>query len=513
MVTGGLNPGGMLSDSLNMNPNSALSGFVQGATNSAAGGAIEGDLSAQDIIMAGLMQGGGNIVKDALGDAGQTSLDSLVDQNMANGMSQADAVAAALENPLLNTSDLGGLVGPGGLLSGLGADEYVGTGWISDLNTSVFGHAGGTDLFTGPNGETMTSNEVIAAGGDPGAIYGGDTTGGFSYQGVVDSQASWLDEAIASTPIGGMLDSAAASHIQNTYGFDPNDPANAALLEYHAGNGWRLDERYTFSNTGRGDGPAQTGIIEGNGPLNGYGGNVSNPFAGVGSSGSPSPGSVTSNPGNSFNFNGDGALPGVNNSVIGSVLTGVMDGFDANKGDDKSDPEVLPGAEENVQEVVQQDVTDITESIDVTEEQLPEVIEDIIATEDLTPAENNRLQSILDLLGSSASTDPEVLPGAGDPPPVFTPVPGSGNSDDLDFDDDPVGDEEVLPGAEDPPPEVVDNGGDEPAVLAALAGGLGSVGGRDRPEYTDLDWAPDQIAAMIADQRKREQQRQRRARA
>ena len=110
-LTGGLG-GGLLEKATGILPDSALGGAIIGGGGNLLGQAVNGgDIDIGDALTAGLLSGGINVVGDYFSDARQSALPQFE--------------GTAVEN----TSDLAGLLGPGGLFKNTGP---VGTGWLND---------------------------------------------------------------------------------------------------------------------------------------------------------------------------------------------------------------------------------------------------------------------------------------------------------------------------------------------------------------------------------------------
>lgn len=123
-VVAGLNPGGMLAKELegtlgnSFNPDSFGYGFVSGGGNNAVNQLISnGELDVGTALQAGLISGGINAVRDTFADSDYYTQKAIAERYMAQGYTADDAWRMAGQDPMLNTTDLGALVGEGGLLS------------------------------------------------------------------------------------------------------------------------------------------------------------------------------------------------------------------------------------------------------------------------------------------------------------------------------------------------------------------------------------------------------------
>lgn len=256
-ATAGINPGGMLTPE-GMNPNSFLAGAIKGGTNSAFSNAIAtGNFDPEAVLTSAALQGTGNVITDFLGDTNQYSYDKLQEKYILEGFSPEQASQLALNNPLLNTSDLAGLVGETGLLAPLGLDGRVSTEWLQNLNDNYFLGVSGQNAFQDVNGNVYTANELVSQGIDPATIGYTPNADGFSIAGQFESTPTILGKVFdaagnAIEAVGGdFLDVLSASQIKNKYGFDPRDPANKELLQQLSADGFRFDENYTFSDSKR----------------------------------------------------------------------------------------------------------------------------------------------------------------------------------------------------------------------------------------------------------------------
>ena len=102
---------GGLTEFTNIVPGSAVEGLITGGGGTLINQAINGELDLQQAAINGLLSAGINVVGDYFSDARQTALPQYEGTRLEN------------------TSDLGGLVGPGGLFDSI---DPVGTGWLND---------------------------------------------------------------------------------------------------------------------------------------------------------------------------------------------------------------------------------------------------------------------------------------------------------------------------------------------------------------------------------------------
>ena len=123
-VVAGLNPGGMLAKELegaignSFNPDSFGYGFVSGGGNNVVNQLISnGELDLGTALQAGLISGGINSVRDTFDDSDYYTQEEIAKRYLAQGYTADDAWRMAGQDPMLNTTDLGALVGEGGLLS------------------------------------------------------------------------------------------------------------------------------------------------------------------------------------------------------------------------------------------------------------------------------------------------------------------------------------------------------------------------------------------------------------
>jgi hypothetical protein len=142
-VVGGLNPGGMLAKELegtignSFNPDSFGYGFVSGGGNNVVNQLISnGELDVGAALQAGLISGGINSVRDTFDDSDYYSREEIAKRYLAQGYTADDAWRLAGQDAMLNTTDLGALVGEGGLLSFI---PRVPIGFIEDAEGFLFG--------------------------------------------------------------------------------------------------------------------------------------------------------------------------------------------------------------------------------------------------------------------------------------------------------------------------------------------------------------------------------------
>ena len=271
-VTGGLNPGGTLSNSLGLAPDNVVSGFVQGATNDLVSNTItEGELDLQSALVSGLMGAGVNAAKDLLSDASNNSIEAEMDRiqkdRAVKGLPELTAdqlYAAALTNAQVGVSDLGGLVGEGGLLPFI---EPVSTTGINNLL------GGGAflpnEVFFDSEGNRYTDLDILAGaageGVSPADIVSGNVEGWTS--GLVTQQNTILGNAVdfakenipgadqLTTTVSDLLDAAAAVEFKNTYGATVEEYLDAGVsldeIKRMVAYG-PLQELYNFSDNPRG---------------------------------------------------------------------------------------------------------------------------------------------------------------------------------------------------------------------------------------------------------------------
>ena len=278
---GGLNPGGTLSNQLGVSPDSFAGGFIGGGVNTLVGDGLRtGDLDLQNALTSGLIQGGINSVSNLIQNINGNSPEALMeseaarheaDYKRANGgslegyvpLTETQLFDLAMANPLVNKSNLGALVGEGGLLPFIPELPLEG---LINLKELLLGHQDGTSLFLGPNGNYLTHAELIAAGQDPVSVFqatlgGGPGIDGYTHAGYVDNPPSLIDkitgkitELVNQTPlgpaIGGMMDAAAAEAFKNQYGFYAADDPTLAQQVVAYGP---LEENYSYADNPRGN--------------------------------------------------------------------------------------------------------------------------------------------------------------------------------------------------------------------------------------------------------------------
>lgn len=276
-VTGGLNPGGTLSNSLGLAPDNVVSGFVQGATNDLVSNTItEGELDLQSAVVSGLIGAGVNAAKDLLTDASNNSIEAEMDRIQKDRavkrltdptlpeLTADQLYAAALANAQVGVSDLGGLVGEGGLLPFI---EPVSTTGINNLL------GGGAflpnEVFFDSEGNRYTDLDILAGaageGVSPADIVSGNVEGWTS--GIVTQQNTILGNAVdfakenipgadqLATTVSGLLDAAAAVEFKNTYGATAEEflEAGTSIEEIQRMISYGpLDEMYNFAVNPRG---------------------------------------------------------------------------------------------------------------------------------------------------------------------------------------------------------------------------------------------------------------------
>ena len=276
---GGLNPGGTVSNQLGLNPESFAGGFVGGGINTLVGDGLRtGDLDLQSALTSGLLQGGINSVSNLIQNINENSPEALMAQEAEIHKANYKAATGSLEgyvpltetqlydmamaNPLVNKSNLGALIGEGGLLPFIPELPLEG---LINLKDKLMGYENGTELFTGPNGNLLTPADLLAEGLDPGAVYqasqgGGAGIDGYTHAGIQTSETllgqltDKITNAVNQTPlgpaIGGFMDAAAAEAFKNQYGFYPqDDPGLAAQVSAYG----PLEENYSYADNPRGN--------------------------------------------------------------------------------------------------------------------------------------------------------------------------------------------------------------------------------------------------------------------
>jgi len=280
-ITAGINPGGMLAENFgqatkigtNIVPSNVVGGFVQGATNELISSAItEGKLDLEGALVSGLIDAGVNAASDLLSDASNNSIESEMDRIQKDRavkglpeLTEEQLYAAALTNANVGKSDLGGLVGEGGLLpfiepvSTEGLNKLLGGGAFSQV-----------DVFIGPDGKEYTDLEILEGaageGVSPADIYYGEVPGWTS--GVITQQNTILGDAFdfakenipgvsqVTGAVSDLLDAAAAVEFKNTYGATPEEflEAGVSIEEIQRMIAYGpLDETYNFAVNPRGD--------------------------------------------------------------------------------------------------------------------------------------------------------------------------------------------------------------------------------------------------------------------
>ena len=165
-LTGGLTGG--LQDWTGIVPGSAVEGLITGGGGTLINQAIDGEIDLKQAAINGLISGGINVVGDYFSDARQSALPQY-------------------EGTIYeNSSDLAGLVGPGGLFDSV---NPVGTGWLNDnILDPVLGAAKfvivdpqGNKFFADKNGVIDfgdgTSTTVKAFKSNPGGYFNEWTSG------------------------------------------------------------------------------------------------------------------------------------------------------------------------------------------------------------------------------------------------------------------------------------------------------------------------------------------------
>ena len=281
----GLNPGGMVTDSLGMNPDSFGAGVVGGFTDSATRGLLSGDgVDFGQSLLAGLGKGAANSILDFFKDMSQRSIEDRMKMiaeehaRMYPGMeplTDDQLYEAAIKMQGTGTSDLGGLIGKDGLIPGM---DEVSTKWVNNLFGGNRFDMGG--LFIGPDGKQYTDLEMrekfpdvdLNAVGQA-SLYG-QAVDGFTYA-ATTQEKTWLgklwDAMKENVPglqkaadfIDNGLDEAARAQFINDYGFDPYEHPDAARQVFVYG---AVDETYTFSDNPRGDAEV-VGQVYGSNPV------------------------------------------------------------------------------------------------------------------------------------------------------------------------------------------------------------------------------------------------------
>jgi hypothetical protein len=285
-VTAGLNPGGMLAENfgvatgtgVNIVPTNVVGGFVQGATNELVSSAItEGKLDLESALVSGLIDAGVYAASDFLSDASKDSIESemqrIQDDRDVKRLTNPDLpkltaeelYAAALTNASVGKSDLGGLVGEGGLLPFI---EPVSTKGLNKL-------LGGGEFLTkqvyvGPDGTKYTDTEALAAGAPnllelrsaPGQTLDGWTTFEVGRDNTILGDAfDFAKENIpgviqATEVVSGILDALGTQQFKSTYGATPEEflAAGVSIEEIQRMVSYgSLEETYNFAVNPRGD--------------------------------------------------------------------------------------------------------------------------------------------------------------------------------------------------------------------------------------------------------------------
>jgi hypothetical protein len=374
-VTAGLNPGGMLAENfglatgtgVNIVPENVVGGFVQGATNELVSSAItEGKLDVESALISGLTSAGIKAASDLLSDTEQFSVEAemkrIADERAAAGLSPLSTeqlYSEALKGTMVGKSDLGGLVGKGGLLpfidpvSTTGLNQLLGGGSFDPIS-----------VFIDAQGNQYTDTEVLSMGLSPAEIYAGNVPGWSS--GMITQQNTIFGDAFdfakENIPgvsqvanIGsGILDAAAASQFKKTYGYTPEEFLDAGVsieqIQRMVSYG-PLDEAYNFSKNPRGISEI-VGLLSGIEGL--YSTGANNPFrtyadpdpttGGIGIIGdaltitgeqADAATTATSTEGGTATINLSGAettvsantvLPGTNTTISDAIINGFIDG-------------------------------------------------------------------------------------------------------------------------------------------------------------------------------------------
>jgi hypothetical protein len=367
-VTAGINPGGTLSDSLSLAPDNVVSGFVQGATNNLVSNTItEGELDLQSAVVSGLIGAGINAGKNLLTDASNNSIEAEMERirvtrelNNDPPLTTEQLYEAALKNANVGKSDLGGLVGEGGLLPFI---EPVSTTGINNLL------GGGAflpnEVFFDSEGNRYTDLDILAGaageGVSPADIVSGNVEGWTS--GVVTQQNTILGNAVdfakenipgadqLATTVSDLLDAAAAVEFKNTYGATVEEYLDAGVsldqIKQMVAYG-PLQELYNFSDNPRGTsqivgtlssipGQYSTGAVNN---FNVYGDNVGDVISDAlnitNIQDNAATAAANANEGNIaiINLNGtdtvvssETVLPGADTTIGDAILQGLLDGL------------------------------------------------------------------------------------------------------------------------------------------------------------------------------------------
>ncbi len=438
---GGLNPGGTLTNELGMNPESFGGGFVGGAVNSAIGDGLRtGEFDAGSVLQAGLLQGGTNSLVNAWNAVNNNDIDSLMQQEAAKHKADYRAATGSLDgyvpltqdqlytiasqNPMLDKTNFGALIGEGGLLPFIPEMDVSG---LAGLTDKVFGFDAGTQIFTGPNGETLTAGQVMQAGQDPQAIYestnfGGPAVNGYSYQGYTvtneDSLFNQITEWAGNTELGQAvntgLDIATSAQFKEKYGFFAEDnPALAAQVVAYGD----LVENYTYADNPRGN-SEMYGTTYDNGNYTQGLDVIFDPILGL-----PSAITVPQATVDATNEAGDAARDAVLNNN-GAII---------NYGETTADLPTLPGVgageafweqflanfdNNSVDNSVGEEITDASVVDNVTEESVTENVTEEVTEEVTNEVANNtqqlpsnpdyRRNQVIELLGNTINSIPEL---------------------------------------------------------------------------------------------------------
>ena len=265
----GFNPGGKLTEylsnkGLGVVPNNFSGEFVRGATNTAIRDMIvNGDLDVKDILTQGVIQGGIASVKDFFDDNKFYSIEQQMKkiQDANPDLSEAELFERALEMEGTGVSDLGGLVGEGGLLPFI---DKVPTTWFNKLIGG--GSFDANSIFIGPDGKEYTDTELLAIEGapDPRDIWSATALGG-DLDGWTHGTVTLENTALgdlwesakdvlpglqnASDVFNDSMDALARAQFKDKYGFDPVENPEAARDVFLYGE---IDEVYSFSDNPRG---------------------------------------------------------------------------------------------------------------------------------------------------------------------------------------------------------------------------------------------------------------------
>ena len=302
-VVGGLNPGeklaGLFGDAIGMsatgqpfNPDSFGYGAISGAGNAAVSQLINtGNLDAGGLLKAGLISGGINSIRDAFDDADYYTQEKIADRLVAQGYSPEEAwvLAGSDSNLFKGKSDLGALVGEGGLFSFLPEVPVGGLGKLANAlsggESTFFRYPKEAGIDTNNDG---TADVVVPAGTEipfglmddesisrakvANALEVTQNTTGLLNNPIVNTAGSVLGQ-ILGTPTMSDEDKAIYDNYRATAEInaqlDPNwdklgavgkealvteiqqDLYKGYLASYHGSDG--LDEKYTVAPNPRGD--------------------------------------------------------------------------------------------------------------------------------------------------------------------------------------------------------------------------------------------------------------------